>query len=133
MVELKHLRVKLRDIEGSDKLITGLATPLCLFGSLMVILVACVCMFQNTEGIQTSKLQLTLVHVKHLEGVQYICIGSCFGVGIGSDCVIIQCWGSVAWKMLEHMLTYIRPATTTRIKKRLMKMPNCYVDVKITN
>jgi len=49
MVELKHLRVKLRDIEGSDKLITGLATPLCLFGSLMVILVACVCMFQNTE------------------------------------------------------------------------------------
>merc|ERR550534_2007754 len=49
MVELKHLRVKLRDIEGSDKLITGLVTPLCLFGSLMVILVTCVCIFQNTE------------------------------------------------------------------------------------
>ena len=90
MVELKHLRVKLRDIEGSDKLITGLVTPLCIFGSLMVILVTCVCIFQNTEGIQTSKLQLTLVYVEHLEGVQYICIGSCFGVGIGSDCIIIQ-------------------------------------------
>ena len=84
MVELKHLRVKLRDIEDSDKLITGLVTPLCLFGSLMVILVTCVCIFQNTEGIQTSKLQLTLVYVEHLEGVQYICIRPIFSQDFSS-------------------------------------------------
>ena len=49
-VELLRVKAKLRDVESSGKLISGLATPLCLFGALIIILVVCVCLYQNSGG-----------------------------------------------------------------------------------
>ena len=50
VMEVRRLRNKLRDVESSGKLISGLATPVCLFGALIIILVVCVCLYQNSEG-----------------------------------------------------------------------------------
>ena len=50
LVELRRLKAKLRDFESSGKLMSGLATPLFLFGALIIILVVCVCLYQNSEG-----------------------------------------------------------------------------------
>ena len=61
LAEVRRLRNKLRDVESSGKLISGLATPLCLFGALIIILVVCVCLYQNSEGrrdVELSKPRL---------------------------------------------------------------------------
>ena len=36
-MELRRLKNKLRDMESSGQLISGLATPICLFGALIII------------------------------------------------------------------------------------------------
>jgi len=49
-MELRRLKNKLRDMESSGQLISGLATPICLFGALIIILVVLVCLYQKSEG-----------------------------------------------------------------------------------
>lgn len=47
--ELRKYKTKLREVESSGKLISGLVTPLCLFATLMIILCVCVCLYQKSE------------------------------------------------------------------------------------
>jgi len=48
LVELERVRTKLRDFENSGKLISGLATPLCLFGALIIVHVVCFFLYTNS-------------------------------------------------------------------------------------
>jgi len=49
-LETRRLKVKLQNKENSRNTWHGIATPLALFAALIIILIVCACLFQNSEA-----------------------------------------------------------------------------------
>jgi len=48
VLELRRVKTKLHNVERSGKLISGLATPLCLIGAMIIVHVVCLCLYQHS-------------------------------------------------------------------------------------
>ena len=44
------LREKLLDIQSSRKWLSGLATPLCLIGAFILVIIVAMCVYYNSQG-----------------------------------------------------------------------------------